>query len=303
MYEQYNPKEELLKFLRRGSIVMRLLIINVAVWLLVSVVLVFAFLFNIAEEGAQGVIIDLFAVPSSLGELALRPWTLFTYMFLHINFFHILFNMLWLYWFGRIFLEFLGKRQLLATYILGGLAGGVLYIFAYNVFPVFSEALPFSHALGASAAVMAIVTAIAFYTPNYSIHLFLIGRIRIVYIAIVLFVLDFFMIRSGNSGGHIAHIGGAIYGFIYAGYLRRGRDWSNIIDLFSMRGLKRYFTTTKKPGGGEDFGRPISDEEYNYHKAEQQKIIDRILDKISKSGYDSLTKEEKEILFKSSNKN
>lgn len=305
MYERYNPREELLKFIKGGSILSRLLIINVGVWLFVSVILVFAFLFNVMEESVQGFIIDFLAVPSALERLAVRPWTLFTYMFLHINLLHILFNLLWLYWFGKIFLQFLNQRQLLATYIFGGLAGGVLYIIAYNIFPVFREALPYSSALGASASVMAIVTAISFYTPNYFIHLFLIGRVRIVYVAIVLFVLDFFMIKSSNAGGHIAHIGGAIYGFIYAGYLRRGKDWSHLVDLFNLAGIKRYFTTSKKTKDttGTSDSRPLTDEEYNYRKVEQQKVIDKILDKISKSGYDSLTKEEKEILFRSSNKN
>lgn len=306
MQEQFNPREELLKFIKGGSILSRLLIINTGVWLLVMVIIIFAFLFAIEEESVQGFIIDILAVPSALGSLIVRPWTLFTYMFLHIDFWHILFNMLWLYWFGRIFLQFLGEKQMLATYILGGLAGGLLYILFYNVFPVFSEALPYSHALGASASVMAVVTAISFYTPNYHIHIaFTRIKIRIVYIAIALFILDFFAIRSSNSGGHIAHIGGAIYGFIYAGYLRKGKDWSNIMDLFSLKGLRRYFTTspgTRGTSGGAN-SRPITDEEYNDIRAEQQQIVDRILEKIKKSGYDSLTKKEKEILFKSSNKN
>ena len=282
----------------------RLIIINTAVWLLVSAILVIAFLFNIDDNEVRFFIADILGVSANLERLIVRPWTIFTYMFLHISFFHILFNMLWLYWFGKIFLEFLVSRQLLVTYILGGLAGGLLYVLAYNIFPAFSEILVLSTAIGASAAVMAIVTTISFYVPNYTIPLFLVGRVKIVYVAIILFVLDFFMIRSGNSGGHIAHIGGAIYGFIYAYYLRKGKDFSNFFEAINLNGIRRFFM---KPSGNSKASykakRPVSDVEYNNHRMDNQKRIDIILDKISKSGYDSLTKAEKEFLFKSSNKN
>jgi len=306
MYERANPVNEINKFIRSGNALVKLLAINAGVWLLVSVILVIAFLFNILENDAKQVLVDFLAVPSSLDTLIIRPWTLLSYMFLHISFWHILFNLLWLYWFGKVFLEFLSEKQLVATYIAGGLAGGVLYILAYNIFPVFGEALPYSHALGASAAVMAIVTTISFYAPDYTINLIFLGRIKILYIALILFILDFFMIRSDNSGGHLAHIGGAVFGFIYASYLRKGKDISGFLDWFRFRRLRNYFTRPSvKSGnrGSEARGRPVTDDDYNRQKVKNQKNIDVILDKISKSGYDSLTKEEKEFLFRSSNKN
>jgi membrane associated rhomboid family serine protease len=297
-----NPFDDLKAFFRRQGILQRLIIINAAVWLLVSFILVIGFLFTVSDDSVKGFIIDYFAVPSSFHNLVIRPWTLLTYMFLHISFFHILFNLLWLFWFGRIFLEFLSPRQLFTTYIVGGLAGAILYIFAYNIFPVFSEALPFSHALGASASIMAIVTGISFYAPGYTINMLFIGRIRILYIAIILFVLDFFMIRSDNSGGHIAHIGGAIYGYFFASYMRRGRDLGSWLNAFNFKWPS--FGKSSKPSDSGPIrgnGRPLSDEEYNNRKAAYNDRMDTILDKISRSGYESLTKEEKDFLFKSGN--
>ena len=138
MYGRPNIWEELKKYFTSKALLPRLIIINIAVWMLVSVVLVFAFLLNIDDFAAKDFIANLFGLPASLGTLITRPWTPISYMFLHINLFHILFNVLWLYWFGKIFLEFLNEKQLLSTYILGGLAGGALYILAYNIFPVFS---------------------------------------------------------------------------------------------------------------------------------------------------------------------
>jgi membrane associated rhomboid family serine protease len=249
-------------------------------------------------------VIDMLAVPAFLPNLAAQPWSLFTYMVLHESIWHILFNMLWLYWFGKIFLQYLNERQLLMTYILGGLTGGLVYILAYNIFPVFGQELPNSYALGASASVMAIVTAIAFYVPNYTIYMLFIGRVRIVYLAIALFVFDFFMIPSGNAGGHIAHIGGALFGFtwvmliypaIRGKFRRTGRRTFG--DPWKIFRRKKYAET-----GGPDSARPITDDEYNARRAENQKKIDEILEKISRGGYESLTREEKELLFRSSRK-
>jgi membrane associated rhomboid family serine protease len=304
--DQYrNPIEDIGRFFRSKSVLSRLILINTGLWIFISILRVVGFLFNFEDNAVTGFVAEHLAVPASLDSLILKPWTLVTYMFLHVDFFHILFNMLWLYWFGKIFLEFLKERQLLLIYILGGLSGGVLYIFFYNVFPVFEKSVEQSIALGASASVMAIVTAISFYVPGYSVYLLLLGKIRIFYIAIALFILDFFMIRSDNAGGHIAHIGGALFGMIYIVAMRKGMnfrdiagDWRNS-KLFSR--FKRTGRTRFRIYENENKGRPLTDDEYNIRKAEKQKKIDLILEKIAKSGYESLTREEKEILFKSSN--
>jgi membrane associated rhomboid family serine protease len=301
-----SPFDEVRRFFRQGSPLSVLILINIAVWLLVQVVRVLFFLFNKPESGlAAGWMLHLLAVPASVPVLMSKPWTLLTYMFFHVDVWHILFNVLWLYWFGRIFMEFLSGRKLLTVYLLGGLSGGVVYILAFNIFPVFQPAIPVSAALGASASVMAIVTAISFYVPDYSLQLILFGRVKIVYLAILLFIFDFFMIPSGNSGGHLAHIGGAIFGFLYTLYLKNfspaiGKGYRNSFstgfrDIFGNKESRN--TTYQHPGE-----RPVTDEEYNRRKNENQQRIDIILEKISKGGYDSLTREEKEFLFKTSGK-
>jgi len=187
---------------------------------------------------------------------------------------------------------------------MGGISGAVLFILFYNIFPVFASSLEEANAIGASASVMAIITAISFYVPNYSVNLLLIGRIKIIYIAVGFFILDFFNIDSSNSGGHIAHIGGAIYGLWFAYSLKKGKDMSKYFGNLSFEPFRKFFMKKKKTPFTNVYTntRPMQDEDYNLQKNKQQDKIDKILDKISKSGYESLSKEEKELLFKASNK-
>ena len=305
MNPNFNPLEDIVRFFRSKDELSRMILINAVVWLSISAMRVFSFLFNLPDTTLTNCIVDYFALPAKPESLISRPWTLLTYMFLHIDFFHVLFNMLWLFWFGKIFLEFLKSRQLLLIYLLGGMSGGLLYVLFYNIFPVFEKSLDLSYALGASASVMAIVTAISFYVPGYSIQMLFIGRIRIFYIALFLFVLDFFMIRSENAGGHIAHIGGALFGLSYIIASRKGMNFSGVFSTYWLKKLFRKMRTRKMKveytNTSTTYGRPLTDDDYNMRRAQRQKIIDDILDKISKSGYESLTSEEKEILFKSSN--
>ncbi len=282
---------------RKGNNLTKLIYINVAVFILITIVAVIGFLLNnniISEKS-----LDLLSVPASLKVLLVRPWTLITYMFTHKDVWHILFNMLWLYWFGRIFLEYLDERKLVSVYLLGGLCGALVYIASFNIFPAFTSVVADSAAIGASASVMAIVVAIAAYVPDYTIQLFLFGRIKIKYMALAIFILTSVMDFSVNSGGKLAHIGGAFFGYFYTISLRKGNDigkgLNKIIDFFvtMFKPRKKLKVTHKK----------VADEyEYNKIKAEHQKQINHILDKISKGGYDSLTKEEKETLFKESQK-
>lgn len=300
-----NPLDEIKRFFRKGSSLSILIIINVMIWIVIQAAKVILFIYNNPDgNAASTMVLHVLAIPASVPVLIERPWTLLTYMFLHIDIWHLLFNMIWLYWFGRIFLEFLSSRQLVFVYLLGGFAGALVYVIAFNVFPVFIEIVPVSFALGASASVMAIVTAISFYVPNYTIQLFLFGRIRILYLAIALFVFDFFMIPSGNAGGHLAHIGGALFGVVFSQLYRmtnKPEKTGNYNAFFSN--LKDRFQRKQTAyQGPQDFTRPVSDEEYNRKKRESQQRVDEILEKISKGGYDSLTKEEKEFLFKTSSK-
>lgn len=282
---------------KKGNNLTRLIYINIAVFLLITVASIFGFLLK--NTAISDKTIDVLSVPSSLNSLLMRPWAIITYMFTHKDVLHILFNMLWLYWFGRIFLEYLDQRKLVAVYILGGLTGALVYILSFNIFPAFAEVVDQSVAIGASASVMAIVVAIAAYVPDYTIQLFLFGRIKIKYMALGIFILTSVMDFSINSGGKLAHIGGAVFGYFYTINIRHGRDmgkWLNkILDSFVtvFKPRKKLKVTHKK----------VADEyEYNKVKAAHQKDINAILDKISKGGYDSLTKEEKETLFRESQK-
>lgn len=297
-------------FFKRKSVLSQLILINIVVFISVNLIDLFLWLcnININVSSVPGIskVTYWLSVPSNLHYLIQRPWTLFTYMFLQENFFHILFNMIVLYFAGIIFTEFLDDKKLLSTYIFGGLTGAFFYIFSYNIFPVFNNVVSQSVALGASASVLAILVAIATYVPNYSVMLFLIGKIKLKHIAIILIIIDILSINKGNPGGHIAHLGGALWGYVSIILLRKGYDFS---EIFSKYNLKKFFLYYKKPKKVKfkniyhnKSERPLSDEEYNRKKAEKQKKIDKILDKISKSGYESLTKEEKEFLFNASNK-
>jgi membrane associated rhomboid family serine protease len=301
-----NPLDEIKRFFRQGSALSVLILLNVSLWVLIQAIKVIFFFYNSPDDDVvNAFILHALAIPAYVPALLQKPWTVLTYMFLHIDIWHILFNMLWLFWFGKIFLEFLPSRQLVWTYFLGGFSGGLVYVAAFNIFPVFAPIVPVSFALGASASVMAIVTAIAVYVPNYTIQLFLVGRLKIIYLAGILFVFDFFMIPSGNAGGHLAHIGGALFGGLYILAYRYSKT-----NLFrgNTSGFLRNFTnmfrnkTRGDHAQGFSHARPVSDEEYNLKKRETQRKVDEILEKISKGGYDCLTKEEKEFLFKTSNK-
>lgn len=278
---------------REGSTLSKLLYINLGVFVLIQATIIFMHLF-----GGNGFIyqmISYLAVPTDGIRLITRPWTLFTYMFTHKDFFHVLFNLLWLYWFGKIFLSYLTEKQLLSIYILGGLAGALLYIVSFNLFPGLKEQVATSMALGASASVMAIVISIAVLVPDYKIYVILIGPVKIIYVALVGFALSSLVDFSVNTGGKIAHIGGALLGYIFTLQYNKGKDitmgFSRFIDkIFHMFSPKKKMRVTHK--------KAASDYEYNKQKKENQKEMDRILDKISKKGYDSLTKEEKEVLFK-----
>ena len=194
---------------------------------------------------------------------------------------------------------------MLATYLLGGLFGAIFYILSFNIFPKFEESYLQSVALGASASVVAIVVAISYYVPNYRIHLLFLGPVKIIYIALFSLIIDILMIRSSNSGGHLAHLGGAMWGFLYITMLRNGKDVSLWLSKISLKNIFIPFNRSGKTRFKNVYNNPrnMKDEDYNLMKKQNQERIDEILDKISRSGYDALSKEEKELLFKTSNKN
>lgn len=256
--------------------------INVLVFLLINLIALFEFLFTSITPVADWLTMQL-SVPAHLSVLPYKFWTILTYMFTHRALFHLLFNMLWLYWMGRIFLDFLNKRQFIFTYLAGGLSGALIFILAYNTLPVLAASNTPTSMLGASASIMAIVVATATLVPNYAIRLLLFGDVRLKYLALAYLIMDIIGISGGNPGGNIAHIGGAILGFIYIKQLQNGNDWSKI---FKKRSKLR---VVKKQNEAKSDSTAIN-----------QAVIDSILDKISKSGYESLTPSEKKQLFKAS---
>jgi membrane associated rhomboid family serine protease len=277
---------------KSGSNLTKLIYINLAIFIVYNLVRVIFFLGGTPLGDSLALYL---AVPADPASLISKPWTIFTYMFFHEEFLHILFNMLWLYWFGIIFLEYLSQKKLVGVYIMGGLSGAAFYILLFNVLGVFREALPLAIALGASASVLAVTIAIATLKPNLTINLMFIGPVKLKYLALFSVILDIISIPISNPGGHIAHLGGAIFGYLYIIVGREGVDLTKpviwILDLFALKRNPRSHLKV-------DYRKPLTDYDYNKKKVEQQIGLDKILDKIAKSGYDSLSKEEKETLFK-----
>ncbi len=289
--------------MRNGSIITKLMIVNIAVFVIQSIILLF---FTLSGNG------DVFkefltwfyfpksiSVAAGVNDLVHKPWSIITYQFFHepSGVLHILFNMLYLFFFGRILIGFLNRQFILPLYLTGGIIGALLFMLTYNVSPVFqtNDAV----LLGASASILAIVVAAATLAPDYTVFLLLLGPVKLKYIALIAILFDIVSISAGdNAGGHIAHIGGALTGFLYIQSYRSGRNWfgwwpkfeDKIAGLFERKKPKVVFVNPQqapksKSGISED----------------TQKRMDEILDKIAQSGYDSLTKSEKEFLFKISN--
>ena len=211
----------------------QLIIINLAVFVVMGVIMV---ILNVSGlKDVWDVIHEQFQIPARFAEYVQRPWTLLTYMFMHdlSGIFHILMNMLVMYWFGRLFVEYLGSDKLIAVYLLGGIAGGVFYLLAYNTIPFFvSQSQVYNIGMvGASASVNAIVVAAATLVPNYTFFLLFLGPVRIKYIAAVFVFLSFLGSVGANAGGNIAHLGGALMGFLYMKQLQSGVNWGGWITV------------------------------------------------------------------------
>ena len=283
----------------RGDINVQLIYINVGVFVVTTLVSVFLRLFNIGDASWM----NFMTLPASIPEFLKQPWSLLSYMFLHADPLHLLFNMLWLYWFGQLFLSFFSARHFRGLYLLGGICGGLFYMLALNVFPYFTPYIYISTLLGASASVLAIVVATAVCEPEYRVNFMFIGTVRLKYVALFMVVTDLLFVTSGNGGGHIAHLGGALAGWWFAWSLRKGKDvtkWINgVLDGCSGVWSK---LSSKKPKMKVSKGGRADDYDYNARKKQQSEEIDRILDKLKKSGYGSLTTEEKKRLFDASKK-
>jgi len=282
---------------KEGSALTRLIYINLGVFLVVQIIGVGYYL-----SGQSNILPDWLSVSSDISEILKKPWTPITYMFLHTGFIHLLFNILGLYWFGKLFLYRLESNKLLGVYLLGGLSGAVFYVVSYNLFPVFDSVNGLL--MGASASVFAILVAIAFYDPNNEIHLSFIGTFQLKYVALFYVLLSVIGISATNPGGNIAHLGGAAWGWFYIFQLRNGKDMGAGFVKFLDK-IAGIISSIFKPKDNLKVAfkqTPRDDYEYNRLKNIEQEEVNRILEKIGKAGYDSLSKSEKEILFKQGKK-
>ncbi|MDR1861104.1 MAG: rhomboid family intramembrane serine protease [Bacteroidales bacterium] len=284
---------ETFEFIKKGSTLTRLLFINIGVFIAIKLVNVGFFLMGRGDVW-ETMVSTALALPADPVQLKVAPWTLFSYMFLHFDVWHIVANVLMLYWAGRLFTVRIGTGRLAGVYLMGGILGGIFYVAAYNFFPAFAEILPQARMAGASAAVIALLVAAAAYTPNYVLRFLIFGTVRLWQLAAILMLFYVLGIASSNAGGNIAHLGGALYGLFFALKMRRNPTFDSGFTTWFKNIRQRLH---KRPKIRVTY-RNHTDLEYNRQKNQRQDEINRILDKISKSGYDALTREEKEKLFK-----
>lgn len=286
-----------------GDVLTRIILINIAVFLVINFGKLFAWI-GIIDPATITMLVNKISFAIYLPKLITQPWGIFTYMFVHEGLGHIFWNMIVLYWVGQLIMEYIGAKKLINIYLLGGLfsiifmsviLNGMQWIY-HTIGKPIDLITPYSFALGASGSINACLVAIATLIPEYTIYLILIGPVRLKYLAIVVVILSLINIPNGNAGGEIAHIGGALFGFIYTRQLQNGNDlggWlTKLIERLSKPGSSKLKVVYKRNA-------PEKNSQSNKY---DEATIDRILDKISKSGYNSLSKEEKEILFNASDK-
>ncbi len=299
--------EDLKRQFNYGNMITRIILVNVVFFVLANIANLLITIFGGFEHNGifYDKVVKYFAINQSLWFDLTHPWVIFTHMFFHVDFWHILWNMLFLYWFGRIVGDFIGNHRILPIYLMGGLFGALFYLLSANFVGVGSMAL------GASAAVMAFVVASGVLSPNYTMNLILIGEVKLKYVVAILVFLDLIGIANlGNTGGHFAHLGGALFGWIYVVQLRNGNDWSEPVNKW-LGIFSNYFSNIfkrkskgprmvyKNTDNQKAKGSSLSDKE---KPSRHQDRLDAILEKIKLNGYESLSEEEKEFLFNASKK-
>lgn len=276
-------------FFASRSVLSNLMLANIGIFLLLILVrwglAMVGFLFRLNFNFSQWVGMNL-AFPANFQAFLYHPWTIITSLFVHDGFWHIFFNMFMLYVAGKLFLKYLTPKKLVMTYFLGGIAGNLVFMGAYHLFPVFESVVSYANCVGASGAIMAILLAVTVYRPNHPLNLILIGQTTMNVVAIIFVAIDLLSITGGNAGGHFAHLGGALYGAVSGFFYLKGNPFRKVV--FEKNSRKGYRDTT---------GRPLSDYDFNAKKRQNEAQVDMILDKISKSGYGSLTQEERDFLF------
>lgn len=293
-FQRPNYGMSLKNFFKQKSVLNWLIIINVGLWLMVAFSNLFLWLY---KSQSANVLVTYLSLPADLSVLGHRPWTVVTFMFLHGRFWPMLFNMMMLWFGGLVFRNLLSEKQLAWTYVIGGLVGALLFVLAYNLFPAFEATRSNAMVMGATASVFAVLVAAVAYSPDYGIPLLVFGKMKFVWIVVVFIVIDLAGISPENAGTYIAHLGGALYGLAYGFLLRKGLKL-NISDEPKKRKSKLEYTPYEEVYDEPQV--PRSDEEYNFQKAEKERNVDAILDKIAQNGYASLTPEEKEFLFRNS---
>jgi len=302
-----------------GNMIIRLIIVNVSIFLIINLMKVFLH-HGGAPDNWYDRILGWFKISSDPLDILMHPWSVFTHMFMHEGFWHILWNMLFLYWFGRILGDLLGDKRILPIYVLGGLAGALAFFLSVNLLPYGAGG---THtALGASAGIMAIVVAAGMIAPDYNLRLILLGDVRLKYIVVAVIVLDLIGTAGDiNTGGHFAHLGGALMGYIFISQLQSGRDLSEPLNNFFDK-IANFFRSVKEPAlrpkrkgpkmvhRNEDKIKSHQQRGKTGHRSDRSKAVDgshqdkldAILDKIKKEGYDSLSEAENEFLFNASKK-
>ena len=291
-----NFREKLFFRFQQFNVAEKLIAFNVIFFVLPLLVNTFLFLFKIPIDSYT----VWFELSSSFSELVFKPWTLISYSFLHSGFFHLFFNMYIFLFTSRLFLNLFKSNSLINIYFLGVVFGGLLFLFSYNFFPAFENSKPYM--IGSSAGVMSLLIFMSTYSPNLEVRL-IIFNVKLLYIGIAFMMLDVIQIPYGNAGGHIAHLGGALLGFFYANKLKNGVDIGLPFEriIFKLFNLFQFNKTKMNVAYKNKSNKKFSGRNYNNSKTHQKKI-DEILDKISSSGYESLSKKEKDFLFKAGNK-
>ena len=273
-----------------NNALVKIILINVVVFVSASFIEIFLTLSGAGD--AFKLFINKLMLPASFTTFITQPWSLISYFFLHLGFTHILWNMLFLYWFGKIIQDNVGNNAVISLYVLGGIIGGLSYMALFNIIPYYDNRISESLMLGASAGVFSIVAGSATLLPNYTFYLLFLGPVRIKYIALFYILLSFLDVTGSNAGGEIAHLGGAMIGYLFIRQLQNGVNMGEgIINIIN------FFNKEKNKKTEENYS-PTEETKYDISQDE----IDKILDKISESGYSSLSKNEKEKLFNASKK-
>lgn len=262
---------------KNSGIVEQLIYVNLAIYLLVCILNILGFLFRLNTN----LIVEWFSLPANFDDFLLKPWTIISYGFIHTSFIHIVSNLFALFYIGHLFKEYFTSKQVLIFYVLGTLFGGIIFIASYNFFPALQQVADNSILLGASAGISAIFVGSATYIPNYELKIPLIGYVKLWKLAAIWVAVDILQIPVSNAGGHLAHIGGALFGFLYVIKLTNKK-----LFIKKEKPLKTVYKSAKKPVS------KVPEKNINEQK------VNVILDKISKFGYDTLTQKEKEFLFK-----